>query len=461
MPDSLFDNDTIAAIATPYGMAGVGIIRISGPMSKGVAERLFRSSKNKKIESHQLYHGHIVEPSGKILDEALLSYMKAPHSYTREDVVEINSHSGPLLLARLLQTILDQDVRLAKPGEFTYRAFINGRIDLLQAEAVMDLINARSERGIILSNRQMTGKPGNQIKEIRDEVLDLLALAEVAIDYPEEDSIIFPTNESISTLEKKIIKPIEEIVESHSSRKIWIEGIDTVITGRVNTGKSSLLNCLINEQKAIVSPIPGTTRDLIETTLYVKGIPLKITDTAGLRDGEGEIEKIGINLSKKKFKEADIALVVIDQSRPLNDDDRKILSNMDREKSIVILNKTDLPEKIDKGELGSITGDTVMVKVSALTSDGLDNLRDSIADKIISTDTGIENHLIPNIRQKNILSKALEHFRNTVKNLKQHYPMEIISFDLKSGIDKLEEITGESSNDDIYDRIFSQFCLGK
>lgn len=461
MPDALLNNDTIAAIATPYGMAGIGIIRISGPESLKIAEKLFRSSKNKKIESHRLYHGYFIGPCGEVLDEILLSYMKAPNSYTREDIIEINSHSGPVLLSRILQTILSQGIRLANPGEFTFRAFINGRIDLLQAEAVMDIVNAKSERGIILSNRQISGGPGDQIKDFRDKALTLLAMAEVAIDYPEEEIETVSIDDAISQLEQDIIKPIEEIVESHSSRKIWVEGIDTVIVGRVNAGKSSILNRLIKEEKAIVSSVPGTTRDLIETTIYIKGIPLKITDTAGLRDGKGEIEKIGIHLTRKKYKEADIALIVIDQSRPLNDDDRGIISSMDKANSIVILNKNDLPSKIDKQEIRKLTGDVSSVKTSALTGDGIEALRDKIAGKIISTDTGIENHLVPNIRQKTALMKALEHFRNTISNLREGLPMEIISFDLKSGIEKLEEITGENSCEDLYDKIFSEFCLGK
>ena len=461
MPDNLFDNDTIAAIATPYGMAGIGIIRISGPLAFLTAQKFFRSSKDKKIKSHKIYHGHFVDPSGDILDEVLLSYMKGPYSYTREDIIEINTHSGPVLLTRILQSILDQGIRLARPGEFTFRAFINGRIDLLQAEAVMDLVNAKSERGIIISNRQMDGAPGRQIKDLRGKVLNLLALAEVAIDYPEEYQGREGIADVVYQLENEIIKPIEAIVASHSSRKIWVEGIDTVIVGRVNAGKSSLLNRLINEEKAIVSSVPGTTRDLIETTFYIRGIPLKITDTAGLRNGKGEVEKIGISLSRKKFKEADIALVVIDQSRPLNDDDRMIISGMNRDNSIAILNKTDLTPGIDEQEFVKLTGDITTVRISALTGDGIEDLCDRIAEKIINTDAGLEDHLVPNIRQKTALTKAIEHFKKAVSNLRQNLPMEIIAFDLKSGMEKLEEITGEASADDLYDKIFSQFCLGK
>ncbi len=459
---NLPENDTIAAIATPYGMAGIGIIRISGPLSITVADRLFRSSKNRSIESHRLYHGHIIDPSSdEVIDEVLLSYMKGPHTYTREDIVEINSHSGPVLLSMILQIILEQGVRLAKPGEFTFRAFLNNRIDLIQAEAVMDLINAKSERGIILSNRQLSGESGKEIRELRNKALDLLAMAEVAIDYPEDESITHSSKAILSGLTDEIITPVEKIISSHSSRKIWIEGIDTVITGRVNTGKSSLLNRLIKEEKAIVSPIPGTTRDLIETTLYIKGIPLKITDTAGLREGKDVIELIGINLARKKLKEADIALAVIDQSRPLDENDRELLSGLDSNKCIIILNKIDLPKALNEEEIRELAGESDIVKISALTGEGIDMLEESIVKKISETDTGLENHLVPNIRQKSALLKALEHFQNAASNLRQGQSIEIIAVDLKSGIENLEEVTGETSGDDLYDRIFSNFCLGK
>ncbi len=461
MTDSMLNNDTIAAIATPYGLAGIGIIRISGPLSLETAKKLFRSSGNKEIKSHMLHHGHLVDPSGEIIDEVLLSYMKAPNSFTREDVVEINSHSGPVLLSKILQTVLDRGVRMAKPGEFTFRAFVNGRIELLQAEAVMDLINSRSERGIIISNRQLNGTPGKQINDLKDKALGILAMTEVAIDYPEEDLGSETISDAVDTLLNGIIKPVTKMIASHSSRKIWVEGIDTVIVGRVNAGKSSLLNRLIEEEKAIVSSVPGTTRDLIETTVYIKGIPLKITDTAGLRDSTEEIEKIGISLSRKKFKEADIVLAVFDQSRPLNDDDKEIINSMDKNNSIVILNKSDLNAQFDEKEIKDLAENVPAVKISARTGEGIDTLRDKIADKIVSSDSGLDNHLIPNIRHKDALLKALEHFKDAASNLENNSPMEIISFDLKSGIEQFEEITGEGSPDDLYDKIFSEFCLGK
>lgn len=456
-------NDTIAAISTSYGIAGVGIIRISGPASKNIADKLFRPSENTDtINNRHLYHGYFIDPSsGNVIDEILLSYMKAPHSYTREDVIEINSHSGPVLLSKLLQVVLNQGARLAEPGEFTFRAYINGRIDLTQAEAVMDMVNAKSERGLILTGRQLKGDLGKKIKDLRQRVLNVLAMAEVAIDFPEEENEILPREQIIDLLEKTVIASINEIISAYSGRKVWMEGINTVIAGRVNAGKSSILNRLLNEERAIVTSVPGTTRDIIETTIFIKGIPLRLMDTAGIRKGRGEIERIGIELSKKKLEEADLILAVIDQSRTLNDDDKKLLSMVDRRESIIILNKKDLPSRVKESEIKWLIEDVPVTNISALTGDGIDNLRNIIADKIINNDLSVESALVPNLRHKKALSKARDCFNDAVKNLKEKAPMEIISVDLKGGMENMEMITGESADDELYDSIFSQFCLGK
>lgn len=456
-------NDTIAAISTSYGIAGVGIIRISGPASKNIADKLFRPSENTDtINNRHLYHGYFIDPSsGNVIDEILLSYMKAPHSYTREDVIEINSHSGPVLLSKLLQVVLNQGARLAEPGEFTFRAYINGRIDLTQAEAVMDMVNAKSERGLILTGRQLKGDLGKKIKDLRQRVLNVLAMAEVAIDFPEEENEILPREQIIDLLEKTVIASINEIISAYSGRKVWMEGINTVIAGRVNAGKSSILNRLLNEERAIVTSVPGTTRDIIETTIFIKGIPLRLMDTAGIRKGRGEIERIGIELSKKKLEEADLILAVIDQSRTLNDDDKKLLSMVDRRESIIILNKKDLPSRVKESEIKWLIEDVPVTIISALTGDGIDNLRNIIADKIVNNDLSVESALVPNLRHKKALSKARDYFNDAVKNLKEKAPMEIISVDLKGGMENMEMITGESADDELYDSIFSQFCLGK
>ncbi|MFC1840785.1 tRNA uridine-5-carboxymethylaminomethyl(34) synthesis GTPase MnmE [Thermodesulfobacteriota bacterium] len=456
-------NDTIAAISTSYGIAGVGIIRISGPDSKTIADRLFRPSKKTGIiNNRHLHHGYFIDPSsGSVMDEILLSYMKAPHSYTREDVVEINSHSGPVLLSMLLQIVINQGVRLAEPGEFTFRAYINGRIDLTQAEAVMDLVNAKSERGLILTSRQLKGDLGEKIKDFQHEITNILAMTEAAIDFPEEEAEILPREQIIDILEKTITSSIDEIISAYSGRKVWMEGIDTVIAGRVNAGKSSILNRFLNEEKAIVTPVPGTTRDVIETTIYIKGIPLRLMDTAGIREGRGEIERIGIELSKKKLEEADLVLAVIDQSRPLNDDDKNLLSLINEKDSIIILNKNDLPSRVKKSEIKVFAQEIPITSISALTGDEIDTLRNIIADKIIDNDMSAESTIVPNLRHKKALSKARDYFNDAVTNLKSRAPMEIISVDLKGGLENLETITGESAGDELYDSIFSQFCLGK
>ncbi len=463
MPYDTLSNDTIAAISTSYGIAGVGIIRISGPDSKNIVHRLFRPSKEtEKINDRHLHHGYFIDPSsGNVLDEILLSFMKAPHSYTREDVVEINSHSGPVLLSKILHIILNNGARLAEPGEFTFRAYINGRIDLTQAEAVMDLVNAKSERGLILTGRQLKGDLAEKIKDLQQNVVNLLAVAEVAIDFPEEENEILSRERIAELLEKTVIAPIDEMISAYSGRKVWMEGIDTVIAGRVNAGKSSLLNRLLNEEKAIVTSVPGTTRDIIETTIYIKGIPLRLMDTAGMRQGRGEIERIGIELSKKKLKEADLVLAVIDQSRPLNLDDRELLSSINKKDSIVILNKSDLPARVKRPEVEALTGDIPITSISALTGEGIGRLRDIIADRITNNDMSVESSLIPNLRHKMALSKASAYFNDAAANLKHKAPMEIISVDLKAGLENLELITGESANDELYESIFSRFCLGK
>ena len=317
------DDDTIAAIATPIGQAGIGIIRISGPRAYEIAEKIFEP-KNPipGMLSHRLYLGHLCHPSsGDLIDEVLLSFMKAPHSYTREDVIEINSHSGYLLLSKILQIIIEQGARLARPGEFTLRAFLNGRIDLTQAEAVMDLINSKSDRGLHLASQQTRGSFRRELDGLRQSVVDILAHVETAIDFPEEETSILSRQQTACQIEEEAIKPIEALIEASARKRVWVDGINTVIVGRVNSGKSSLLNRLLDDERAIVTPIPGTTRDIIESFITIEGIPLRLMDTAGFRTVKDEAERIGLYLTEQKLTEADLLLVVIDQSRRLNQDD--------------------------------------------------------------------------------------------------------------------------------------------
>ncbi len=464
MPYDPLNKDTITAIATSFGQAGIGIVRISGSLSSEIAKRIFIPLKDiKDIASHRLYLGRLVDPStGEMVDEVLLSFMRAPYSYTREDVIEINSHSGRVLLSRILRIVLDQGARLAEPGEFTFRAFINGRIDLTQAEATVDLINSRSDKGLTLASRQIRGELRQRIANLRDNALRVLANTEVAIDFPEEESSIISREETASLLQKGVIQPIEEIIAAHNSQRIWLEGIATVIAGRVNAGKSSLLNRLLNEQRAIVTPIPGTTRDIIESTIYIEGLPFRLMDTAGFRKVRGEVEKIGVRLSRQRLEEADLALLIIDQSRPLNEDDLTILTNSQKEKTLVIKNKIDLPSRLDQKQLRDAVKGRPIFKISALTGEGVNELRSAVFNKVTGTEMDSASvSLAPNLRHKKALMEASQYFKAAAFNTKEGHPMEIIAVDLKAGLDALAEITGERADEELYEKIFSEFCLGK
>ncbi len=461
------NEDTIAAIATPIGQAGIGIVRVSGPRAYEIAKKTFEPKNYvQRLKSHRLYLGRLIDPSsGEMIDEILLSYMKAPHSYTREDVIEINSHSGYVLLSRILQMILNQGARLARPGEFTLRAFLNGRIDLTQAEAVTDLLNSKTERGLALASQQIRGSFKKEIETLRLAVVDILSNAEVAIDFPDEETTILSRKKSACFLEKKVIHPIETLIAAYREGRIWVDGINTVIVGRVNTGKSSLLNRLLNQERAIVTPIPGTTRDVIESTVTVEGVPLRIMDTAGLRKVNkvnDEVERMGVCLTEQKLQEADFLLVVIDQSRPLNEDEKRMLTQAREKKTLVVFNKVDLPSRLTRKDKEAVMSNFPVAEISALTGQGLDGLKKVIAGCILESQVDMTvSHIAPNLRHKTALVEAVEFFRSAASGARGRAPMEIIAFELKSGLDALGEIIGETASEEILDNIFSQFCLGK
>jgi tRNA modification GTPase len=464
MPYASSHEDTIAAIATPLGQAGIGIVRISGSRSREIATKIFRPKRGSKdLKSHSLILGHLIDPvSGGLIDEVLLTFMKAPHSFTREDVVEINAHSGFLLLSSILHVVLKEGARLAKPGEFTFRAFMNGRIDLTQAEAIVDLINSRSERGIQLASQQIHGSFKDAIEALRKKTLEILAQVEVAIDFSEEESGTPPGEEMITRIEREVVEPIGEIIEAHAQRKIWMDGINTVIVGRVNGGKSSLLNRLLNEQRALVTPIPGTTRDIIESTLYIEGIPLRLMDTAGFRKGKGKIEKAGIRLTEKKLGEADLSLIVIDQSRPLTQMDRDVLSRSKGKKHLIIINKIDLPSRLDEIEAKKAFDGLPSVRISALTGEGIDDLRQAIRDLVLEGGPEIDAaHLAPNLRHKHTLQEAQRFFENAARGIREVLPLDVTALELQSGLEALGDIIGETTPEAVLDQIFSQFCIGK
>lgn len=456
--------DTIAAISTPIGKAGIGIIRISGPDAYKIARQIFRPKKpNQVLQSHRLYLGHLLDPStDEIIDEVLLSFMKGPHSYTREDIIEINSHSGYILLSRILQIVICHGARLAEPGEFTLRAFLNNRIDLTQAEAVVDLINSLSERGLNLASHQTRGSLRRQIEGLRKAVIDILAHAEVAIDFPEEEAGIMSKEEASERISRFVIEPIEELIKAHARKRFWVDGINTVIVGRVNAGKSSLLNRLLNEQRAIVTPIPGTTRDIIESTFDIEGIPLRIMDTAGLGQTKDDAERIGVQLTKEKLIEADFALIVVDRSRSLNQDDLDIIAQAENKNALIVINKIDLPTCIDEETENNTLSAFPRVQISALTGQGIDQLREAITKCLLQEDTDFtSSHAAPNLRHRKALMDALSYFRAAATIARQDAPMEIIALELNSGLDALGQIIGETAGEEVLDRIFSQFCLGK
>ena len=460
-----FTQETIAAIATPIGQAGIGIVRISGPRSFSIAKSIFapKNPSNKTFISHRLYLGYVRDPAtGETVDEALISFMAAPHSYTKEDVVEINAHSGYVLLSKILEIVLAQGARMAKPGEFTQRAFLNGRIDLTQAEAVIDLMNARSERGLMLAARQIQGSIKHQAENLREKALEILAHAEAAIDFPEEDiEHIFQGN-GPQKIQEELIEPITHLMKSHAGR-IWVDGVKTVILGRVNAGKSSLLNRLLDEPRAIVTDTPGTTRDVIESSLNIQGIPLRLMDTAGLRKAENTAEQLGIRLTRQKAAEADLLLVVVDQSRPLDADDLEILTRCRAEKTMVILNKTDLLPAPLKAADEKLLKKFMTFRISALTGSGMNNLKQGIRDFIVA---GSEidlsaSQVTVNLRQKEALKAARDYFMKARETAEAQLPMEIVALELRSGLDALGDITGHTTNEDVLDGIFSRFCLGK
>ena len=464
MPDVPNPSDTIAALSTAPGQAGIGIVRISGPQAIEIAGRIFRSRHpSPEWPSHRLILGSLIDPLTRAaLDEVLLTVMKAPRSYTREDVVEINSHSGYALLDRILDIVLEAGARLARPGEFTLRAYLNGRIDLTQAEAVLDLIRARSERGVALAARHLQGHLKERIEDLCQTLIDLLAGIEAAIDYPEEEETTAPGLEAASRLRRDVIVPLEEIRASHVHRKIWLEGTRVAIVGRVNAGKSSILNRLAHEERAIVASRPGTTRDVIEQEIHISGLPVRLLDTAGYRRSDDEVERMGIRLTERCLDQADLALCVVDQSRPLEEDDRRIVRRCREIPVLIVVNKIDLGHRLSEAEMGEAFGELPRVPVSALTGEGIDALQNAIAEAIFSESRrGDGGDFAPNARQNRALNAAVEHLRLAAGHLEEDAPLDIIAVDLRSGLDALGEITGEHTPEEVLERIFSDFCLGE
>ena len=459
----MFIDDTIAAIATAPGEGGIGIIRISGEKSLQVAQSIFKSKSGKMIKDYNtrtLIYGNIVDGE-KVIDEVLLAYMKGPNSYTAEDVIEINCHGGFISVKKILELILSKDVRLADAGEFTKRAFLNGRIDLSQAEAIIDVIKSKTDMAHEVAQSQLEGSLAKKIKDLRMNVTEVLAHLEVSIDFAEEDV----EEITYQTLEEKALNlrdEIKKLYDTAESGKILRDGLKTVIVGKPNVGKSSLLNSILGENRAIVTDIAGTTRDVIEEFVNIKGIPLKIVDTAGIRETEDVVEKIGVEKSRESFSTADLVIMVLDASRKLSQEDMEILENLKNKKTIVLLNKMDLEPQIELEKIEEFVNSEDIIKISALKHQGIEELQDKIEAMVYHGSVkNSSNLMITNSRHKDALFKAYESINDAINAIEQRMPYDFIEVDFKNIWDYLGYINGDTIREDLLDTIFKNFCIGK
>ena len=454
---------TIASISTAPGIGGIGIIRMSGEKSFEVLDKIF-IAKNKQnideIKGYTIKYGNIVE-DGDIIDEVLVSYFKAPRSYTTENMCEINSHGGTIVVKKILELCLKNGAELAEPGEFTKRAFLNGRIDLAQAESVIDVINAKSDREAKSGIKQLEGFLSKEIKEIKQEIMDVLVNIEVTIDYPEYDTPEVQ-QEELSKMLQSVGQRLIKLEKSFDNGKIIKEGIKTAIIGKPNAGKSSLLNAILKEDRAIVTDIAGTTRDTIEEFVTINGIPLKLIDTAGIREASDKVEKIGVEKSIKLAEEADLVIAIFDSSKELTEEDIEILKLIENKKSIILLNKNDLNSVISENDEQLKKASKNILKISALNKTGIDELYEKISELFNLNEINLDNDiLITNVRHKNIISKSLENVKKANEALNMNMPIDIITIYIKEILEDLGEITGEVVTEDIINEIFSKFCLGK
>ena len=459
----MFIDDTIAAIATAPGEGGIGIIRISGEKSLQVAQSIFKSKSGKMIKDYNartLIYGTVVD-NEKVIDEVLVAYMKGPNSYTAEDVIEINCHGGFISVKKILELILSKGVRLAEEGEFTKRAFLNGRIDLSQAEAIIDVIKSKTDMAHEVAQSQLEGSLAKKIKDLRMNVTEVLAHLEVSIDFAEEDV----EEITYQTLEEKALElrnEIKKLYDTAESGKILRDGLKTVIVGKPNVGKSSLLNSILGENRAIVTDIAGTTRDVIEEFVNIKGIPLKIVDTAGIRETEDVVEKIGVEKSRESFSTADLVIMVLDASRKLSEEDMEILESLKNKKTIVLLNKMDLEPQIELEKIEEFVNSEDIIKISALKHQGIEELQDKIEAMVYHGSVkNSSNLMITNSRHKDALFKAYESINDAISAIEQRMPYDFIEVDFKNIWDYLGYINGDTVREDLLDTIFANFCIGK
>ncbi|MEE8554128.1 MAG: tRNA uridine-5-carboxymethylaminomethyl(34) synthesis GTPase MnmE, partial [Desulfobacterales bacterium] len=458
------DNNTIAAIATPTGFGGIGIIKISGKGALSIASSIFQrstasSDKPKdtnsaffsSLKSHQLYYGHVVDPAnGRVLDEVLLSVMLAPHTYTMENVVEINTHSGPVVQTSILDLVIKKGARLAEPGEFTKRAYLNGRIDLTQAEAVIDIINSRTDKALEIATSQIKGRLKKNVESIRQSLINLLTEIEAAIDFPDDVGEIINTEAAIEVLENHVIVDLKDLIEHYENAHILRDGLKMVVVGRPNVGKSSLMNRLIQDDRAIVTSIPGTTRDLIEEILNIHGIPVIIADTAGLHETDDPVEVIGIRKAQEYINGSDLVLFMVDASDSLTSEDYKIYETINDKQMILVVNKSDLVEDDFELEAADSWKKIPIIKISALYGSGINELKDLIA-KLTIGEHGFEvgNKIIPNLRHKIALERSLQLSVSAVEEIRKGTPFELIAIDILEAVDTLGEVIGVTVKEDV------------
>lgn len=455
--------DTIAAISTPMGEGAIAIVRLSGDEAIDIANRVFKGKNLKEVDSHTIHYGHIVDPdTNQVVEEVMLTLMRGPKTFTREDVIEINCHGGLVSVNRVLQLVLTNGARLAEPGEFTKRAFLNGRIDLSQAEAVMDLIRAKTDRAMSVAIGQMEGRLSTLINQLRQELLETLAHIEVNIDYPEYDDVEEMTHHVLLEKARHVRDEIIKLLETSNQGKILREGLSTVIIGRPNVGKSSLLNSLVHENKAIVTDIPGTTRDVIEEYVNVRGVPLRLVDTAGIRETEDIVERIGVERSREVLKKADLILLVLNYGDELTEEDERLFEAISGMETIVIINKTDLVQKINMERVKELAKDNPIVTTSLLEEKGVDALEKAISS-LFFTGTVEANDLtyVSNSRHIALLTQAKKSIEDAISGTESDLPIDMVQIDLTRTWELLGEIIGDAVHESLINQLFSQFCLGK
>lgn len=461
----MINEDTISAVATALGEGGIGIIRMSGCQAIGIADNIFRGINGRKandINAFQAAYGSIADPeTEEVIDEVLVLVMKAPRSYTREDVVEIHCHGGATPIRRILDLTLRQGARLAEPGEFTKRAFLNGRLDLTQAEAVIDIIRSKTDSSLKMAVGQLSGVLSAKISDIRHDILQMVAHLEAAIDFPEEDIEEMAVEEVTKRVREAIAK-VDYLLATAQTGKVLREGMATVIIGKPNVGKSSLLNALLNEKRAIVTDIPGTTRDIIEEYVNIRGIPLKIVDTAGIRETSDIVEKIGVERAREFVGKADLILVLLDASQTLSSEDSQVLNMLKGRQAIVLINKSDLPQALEMDKVLQYVTDKKIIKISVAEGAGLDELEQAIVDMVYSGQVKQgEGAIVNNVRQANLIEQAGKHLGDALKTADAGMPPDCIVIDLRAAWEKLGEVTGDTVGEDIITQIFTQFCIGK